>query len=167
MRIGEDANRMRSSSSSFLLWMRWRMKDGTSEVDMNAIRWTFHTCTSPASLEGIISTMTVTSHVLVDVVVSAVDAMEDEGCRQRSGYRCYSRTFPACTPPDSLEGIISTMSATVLQMEQSKAESSLSTMLIEFFLHAYCPVLIFCSRPSRYGCIRVRGGSQQLLRATH
>ena len=106
-------------------------------------------------------------HVLVDVVVSTVKAMEDEGWHQRSGYGCYSRTFPACTPPDSLEGIISTMSATVLQMEQSRAESSPSTMLIEFFLHAYCPVLIFCFRPRRYGCIRGREGSQQLLLAIH
>jgi len=64
------------------------MKDGTSEVDMDAIRWTFHTCTPPASLEGIISTMTVT----------------------------------------------------MLHTEQIRVESSPSTMLIELsFLHSVCP----------------------------
>jgi len=40
---------------------------------------------------------------------------------------------------DSLEGIISTMAATMLHTEQIRAESSPSTMLIELsFLHAVC-----------------------------
>ena len=64
------------------------MNDGTSEVDIGAIRW----------------------------------------------------FFSACTPPDLLEGIISTMTVTMLHTEQIRVESSPSTMSIELsFLHTVCP----------------------------